>query len=346
MTTQPSLWKINQKTWTPRMRPCGFRMTFWTIPHWKVLQRKMTMMQHLYFNLKMHSQWAETVQNDAELCAFYSSYQEARKRLSEKVRFRGFWAVKRGEKGSGKKGKVKGKGKSSLANRIANSYCRICMKKGHWKNECPSRSTASSAAPSTAPTSFVTTAEIPEELLNLSTTEEKTGVWDDEVCLTMMDDKVTIGDKWGFSKFKRVLSRSQLGSKSVPTHLSIRESIATLRKLKLQRSEPHVSLEDSEHLSLFASSGSIGIVDLGASQTVIGSKQVPELLKTDSGMGAQPCSPPVLQLGFSIWKSSNLGQSTCTHAAFGGPIFQNCSCGGQHTVFDFKFVSQGYSSGN
>ena len=33
---------------------------------------------------------AETVQNDAELCAFYSSYQEARKRLSEKVRFRGF----------------------------------------------------------------------------------------------------------------------------------------------------------------------------------------------------------------------------------------------------------------
>ena len=49
---------------------------------------------------------AETVQNDAELCAFYSSYQEARKRLSEKVRFRGFWAVKRGEKGSGKKADV------------------------------------------------------------------------------------------------------------------------------------------------------------------------------------------------------------------------------------------------
>ena len=222
---------------------------------------------------------AETVQNDAELSAFYSSYQEARKRLSEKVRFRGFWAVKRGDKGSGKKGKVKGKGKSSLASRIANSYCRICMKKGHWKNECPSRSTASSTAPSTAPTSFVTTAEIPEELINLSTTEEKSGFQSDEVCLTMMDDKVVIGDKWGFSKFKRGLSRSKLGSKNVPTHASIRESIATLRQLKLRRSEPTVSMTDSEHLSLFASSGSIGVVDLGASQTVIGSKQVPDLLR-------------------------------------------------------------------
>lgn len=94
---------------------------------------------------------SETIQNDSEMCAFYSSYQEARKRLSEKVRFRGFWAVKRGDKGFGKKGKSKGKGKGSLASRIANSYCRICMRKGHWKNECPSRKmsgNASSAASS------------------------------------------------------------------------------------------------------------------------------------------------------------------------------------------------------
>eukprot|EP00435_Cladocopium_sp_Y103_P044369 s247_g12.t1 len=65
---------------------------------------------------------SETIQNDSEMCAFYSSYQEARKRLSEKVRYRGFWAVRRGDKGQGKKGKNKGKGKGSLAARIANSY--------------------------------------------------------------------------------------------------------------------------------------------------------------------------------------------------------------------------------
>ena len=53
--------------------------------------------------------------------------------------------MKTGNKGSGKNGKVKGNGKSSLANRITNSYCRICLKKGHWKNECPSRAGGSSA---------------------------------------------------------------------------------------------------------------------------------------------------------------------------------------------------------
>ena len=66
------------------------------------------------------------------------SYQEARKRLLEKSRSRGFWPS-RGFKG-GKKGKGKGvKGKSKgLAHRIANSTCRICGQTGHWKAECPS----------------------------------------------------------------------------------------------------------------------------------------------------------------------------------------------------------------
>ena len=42
---------------------------------------------------------SDTIQNDSEMCAFYSAYQEARKRLSEKVRFRGFWSVKEGWEG-------------------------------------------------------------------------------------------------------------------------------------------------------------------------------------------------------------------------------------------------------
>ena len=113
---------------------------------------------------------SETIQADAELSAYYSSYQDARRRLSERVKVRGFWPVsRRFDKGRGKKGKGKGKGKfsfsgpGSLAKRIANSFCRICMQKGHWKNECPQKSNASSSQPSTnasanvAPTSFVVT---------------------------------------------------------------------------------------------------------------------------------------------------------------------------------------------
>lgn len=45
---------------------------------------------------------AEMVQSDGELCALYSSYQDARKRLSEKVRFRGFWKARGSEKGRSK----------------------------------------------------------------------------------------------------------------------------------------------------------------------------------------------------------------------------------------------------
>ena len=84
---------------------------------------------------------AETVQADSELSAFFSTYQEARKRLSEKTKFRGFWGVSRkggDSKGYGKKGKSsKGKGKGGLERRIANSYCRICWKKRALEKRMP-----------------------------------------------------------------------------------------------------------------------------------------------------------------------------------------------------------------
>ena len=52
---------------------------------------------------------AEVVQGDHGLAAFFSTYQDARRRRSERVRVRGFWPVK---KGFGKKGAWKGKGPS------------------------------------------------------------------------------------------------------------------------------------------------------------------------------------------------------------------------------------------
>ena len=120
---------------------------------------------------------SETIQADTELSAFYSSYQDARRRLSERVKVRGFWPVSK--KGFGKKGKGKGKGKSpfsnsgSLARRIANSFCRICMQKGHWKNECPQRpnanaATSSGSAANVAPTSVVVTDDVPHEIAHFT----------------------------------------------------------------------------------------------------------------------------------------------------------------------------------
>ena len=186
--------------------------------------------------------------------------------------------MKRGDKGGGKKGKFKGKGKGSLASRIANSYCRICLKKGHWKNECPSRSSATSTAPSTAPTSFVTVSEVPNEMIHLATTEEN-GVCVQSEYAFGVSHNLGIKQHNGFPRHINWGNfRRKPISKSVQPELSIRESIAQLKQLKLQRREPIGNSVDSEHLSLFASTGTIGVVDLGASQTVIGSRQVPELL--------------------------------------------------------------------
>ena len=84
---------------------------------------------------------SEVIQNDEDLAAAFNSYTEARKRLSEKFRYRGFWPVSQAGKTKGHaKGKVKGKfqkgpssSRKSLEQRILTSRCRICNKVGHWK---------------------------------------------------------------------------------------------------------------------------------------------------------------------------------------------------------------------
>ena len=80
----------------------------------------------------------ETVQESPELASCFTTYLEARTRLKERARGRGFWPMQPGGvKGRGKKGKS-GKGKTkSLADRIASSACRRCGQYGHWKRECP-----------------------------------------------------------------------------------------------------------------------------------------------------------------------------------------------------------------
>eukprot|EP00434_Breviolum_minutum_P029213 symbB.v1.2.025839.t2/scaffold2536.1/size76742/5 len=79
---------------------------------------------------------ADSIQSNTDISAFFTSYQEARKRLSEKVKFRGFWGVRKGFDKSGKKGKMKGRGKGgSLASRIANSYFQTAEKDDQNKAE-------------------------------------------------------------------------------------------------------------------------------------------------------------------------------------------------------------------
>ncbi|CAL1150724.1 unnamed protein product [Cladocopium goreaui] len=92
----------------------------------------------------------QVCQDSPELAMAFSAYQDARARLRDKARNRGFWPLRQGGKAKGKSkngtGKGFGKNRQTLAERIANSNCRICGMRGHWRQECPQRDRQSPAA--------------------------------------------------------------------------------------------------------------------------------------------------------------------------------------------------------
>ena len=242
---------------------------------------------------------ADTIQSDSELAAFYSTYQDARRRLSERVKVRGFWPVsKRFDKGFGKKGKGKSKGKNpfsgsgGLARRIANSFCRICMQKGHWKNECPQKNLqntsgqSNSTASNSIPTSFVIAEETPIEFAHLAV-DDAQDQHDMEVCFgvthngdRLRGDKIIRGIQSGVAAFAsrfnalwRHRLRTMKSSEPAP-----KDACAKGQQVLSADSLSHRVPESSCNEVLFATSGTVGIVDLGASQTVVGDQQIPELL--------------------------------------------------------------------
>lgn len=92
--------------------------------------------------------FSDMLQEIPDLQQAMVSYTDARARISERKKFRGFWPVKgRGKsKDAGgarsfRKGGARG-GKDELLARISRTRCRICNAIGHWKAECPQRKDA------------------------------------------------------------------------------------------------------------------------------------------------------------------------------------------------------------
>ena len=105
-------------------------------------------------------EFEEFLQDTPEMFEALTTYIEARSKLIEKKKSRGFWPVK----GKNKHGKGKGKGfgkrskdRDALLQKIARSHCRRCGALGHWKAECPLASGAekSNGQPSTASANVV-----------------------------------------------------------------------------------------------------------------------------------------------------------------------------------------------
>eukprot|EP00435_Cladocopium_sp_Y103_P033798 s1269_g8.t1 len=243
----------------------------------------------------------EILQNDDELAAAFTAYQDARRRLNDKVRSRGFWPIAQKGKHKGSNKGVKGKfqkghnsSRKSLQQRILESRCRLCGRMGHWKAECPSRNDQSSSASrgSQAPTTFVHVSQagsaehvdgLPLEFLNLPMHEDEPKM--DATQHNHQFSFVTTTVTNTKSKLHRSLqawhnqSHSHLdNARNDQISEALRARLAIRAKGAVTRPEVKLPSEIESDEVCFASHGCLGIVDLGATKTVIGSNLVKELL--------------------------------------------------------------------
>ena len=108
-------------------------------------------------------EFEEFLQETPEMHEALISYIDARARLQEKKKSRGFWPVSTGSSSKGRgrfsrdsKGKGKGgRRKEQLLARIARSHCRKCGALGHWKAECPQNNSSSKDPNSSASANVV-----------------------------------------------------------------------------------------------------------------------------------------------------------------------------------------------
>ena len=292
----------------------------------------------------------DTIQEDHELATAFSAYQQARHKLAEKFRNRGFFPAKpfkgkgygyKGGKGNASYGT--GGGRRTLQDRILNSNCRICGQRGHWRSECPmkdqARSSGSSANTATAPTTTVVAmsdiSSLPLEFVGLPETvidEPKPILATSFVCVPQKSPRrysyrgkilrefnqndYTRGP--GFMDCEttaRERLRHRLRNEANHRPLNTEEdrnqsdfvdanSSSVSKKPDMspdaQVSHPLVmplptTTMDTHHDPLcFATHDSFGVLDLGASKTVIGSNHVACLIRSlDEDVRAQlsrcPC---------------------------------------------------------
>ena len=239
----------------------------------------------------------DAIQEDEELASCYTAYQDARRRLQERFRHRGFWPTSKGGKGKGNKGKGKGfqsSGKGqSLQSRILNSTCRLCGEKGHWKAECPRRGTitgkegtASSSSFNAMPTAHATTTddhtgltlefyglqELPETTLDATRRLEQAFV----CCWGKNNDvgralSSILSNRKGGSEGKSgesaLSARSDTGAKRCQSESENRQN---RREREPKSAMPSISKAEMSPSSeireinevLFASHGTFGVVDL------------------------------------------------------------------------------------
>lgn len=247
---------------------------------------------------QFEDQVLETLQNDPEVSSCFNVYLEARKRLSEKIKHRGFWTPSKGYKG---RGKGKGKpffGRRTLEQRIATSRRKICNQVGHWKNECPQKDKPSSSSQhgAFAGVAAMTTADLPPDFFDEHEPPE------DAVAFTVQDsgfrlrrpvvDQKNSNFSQGYDNQRGYDNRNDIDHHDWSTQSlgRIASRLHSVLSRKHEMKSPSITprplspeipsspqSELAEEIAHFASCGASGIVDLGASLSVIGNQQFKDL---------------------------------------------------------------------
>ena len=248
----------------------------------------------------------DSLQGDPDIAACLNTYVEARRKLQDKARSRGFWNSSKGSqgfKGKGRGGKNKGgfqqnfgKRRLPLAQRILNSNCAICHQRGHWKAECPNRDRADGSQKQSSTSSAFAG-------VTLSMVEEGDAYHDptmpppDEAFAFMAATQDIVRDRMLcriHPNCHPIHENNRVRDLTPQVHKGIsridwgkfKDKIQSLTRMNQpHRSDPLIqsdtigSTKASVEQAYFVSEGSLGIVDLGASLSVIGQSQFDDLCK-------------------------------------------------------------------
>ena len=171
--------------------------------------------------------------------------------------------------------------------------CRLCGKKGHWKAECPERSKGSSSNNPAAPTlTAVPTAadsNLVDEFLSLEFLQlpeiHETAVDEPSLHSSFVTTVFLRGKRYNLSgvngdndNSKKGLSKQYqyTGNTSAPRSDMPNDAKPCIHTV---RAPIPVSQLATDKLAMFASSETFGILDTGATKSVIGSALIADFLK-------------------------------------------------------------------
>ena len=287
-------------------------------------------------------QIVDAIQDHPGLSQCFPSYQEARARVRERARARGFWPVKGKTKGKGgKKGKpswTPATGSSwtpgrrrSLADRIANSTCRACGQPGHWKRECPNRPDVKKneatniteeihlGTDDIAADIFEVVSELPEDAVSWNqawngsrnTCHESGEIWDCNVCVgghmsNMVHNKL-------HARLIECCRKHGIETVAPVMHENVKpESVPDTRPRSPERiSEPSMMEDHPETVFHVEEACHEAILDTGASRAVIGSERLNKLVSSCGLGGSLKTAPSNVNFRFG-----NSGVLQSSHAVF------------------------------